>query len=239
MLCEKFTVMCGTIINKLTNCFTSPLERLEYLQEQKEDELRRVLKNVTDLTGNIKELEAGQAKTKQAILDATEAAERATKDGVADVQILKIIGRRNNLQKSFDDNAKYLENTTAKLVTLKANVKEYEASIDEIKLQITQLNTESKISGVKVRIAETTAGLDENNYQINKNLKQGKEQVARENAHADAVLELQQEGMYDAINGKNDGDIVDKTLSDAKAKDDLDALKAKFGKTDKKVDAKK
>ena len=234
MLCEKFKVMCGTIINKLTNCFTSPLERLEYLQEQKEEDLRKVLKNVTGLVGNIKELETGQAKTQQAIADATVAAERATKDGVADVQILKIITRRNNLQKSFDYNAKYLENTSAKLEILKTQVKEYEASIDEIKLQITQLHTESKISGIKVKIAETTVGLDENNYQINKNLRQGKEKVAREDAQADAMLELQQEGMYDAINGANDGDIVDKTLSDAKAKDDLVALKAKFGKTDTK-----
>jgi phage shock protein A len=232
-LCEKVKVMCGTLVNKLTNCFTSPLERLEYLQEQKEDELREVLQNVTDLTGNIKELEAGQIKTKQAIINATEAAERGVKDNVPDAQILKIIARKNNLQQSYDENAKYLEDTQAKLVTLKAQVKEYEASIDEIKLQITQLNTESKISGVKVKIAHTTAGLDSNNYQINKNLQQGKAQVARENAQADAILELQQEGFYEPLNGATDGDIVDKTLSDSKAKDELAALKTKLGKVEK------
>jgi hypothetical protein len=115
-----------------------------------------------------------------------------------------------------------VSDTRAKLANLKALVKEYEVSIEEIKLQITQLNTESKISNVKVKIAETTAGLGDNDFQIEKNLAQGKEIVAKENARADAIMELKEEGLY----GKRD-DPVDSFLSESKADEELAAMKSR------------
>ena len=230
MLFEKIKTMFGTIINKITNCMTTPLERLEYLLEKKEEELRNVCQNVTDLTANIKELEKSQEKSLSSIAEAKRAAENGVKDGVPDTAILKIIARGNNLQVQYDENQKYLVDTKAKLETLKMNVKEYEAGINETKLQITQLATESKISGVKIKIAETTCGLGDNDFQINKNLKQGREQVNKENAQADAIMELNGEGVYDGLTGKNgvEGQIAG-INSDAKAKADLAEMKAKFG----------
>jgi phage shock protein A len=209
-------------VNKFTNSITTPLERLQYLQEQKEEELRSVRSNVTDLHSSIKELEKNQENLLKSITDATEAAERAVAEGVDDAQVKKIIIRKNHLNKSYVDNQAYVSDTRAKLANLKALVKEYEVSIEEIKLQITQLNTESKISNVKVKIAETTAGLGDNDFQIEKNLAQGKEIVAKENARADAIMELKEEGLY----GKRD-DPVDSFLSESKADEELAAMKSR------------
>jgi phage shock protein A len=229
MLYEKIKTMIATLINKLTNMLTSPIERLEYLQEKREEELRKVLENVTILTTNIKELESSQMKILAEIGDATTAAEVAVKNGIADAQVLKIITRKNSRQASYSANEAYIIQTKEKLEELKLRVKEYESGIDDVKLQITQLNTESKISGVKVKIAETTAGLGENDAQIQKNIKQGREAASRESARADAILELSDSGTYDSINGKGGSDgLVNGILAEDKAKADLEAMKAKF-----------
>ena len=237
MLFEKIKVMIGTIVNRITNCMTSPLERLEYLQEKKEGELRENLQNITDLTANIKELEITQNKLAESINEATLAAENAVKEGTPDEAVEKIIIRRNNLKQQYNTNQKYLEDTKLKLQDLKLKVKEFEAAISEVKLQITQLTTEKKISGVKVKIAKTTAGLSDNEYQLNKNLKQGRAEVDKENAQADAIMELNGEGVYDAIKSGKGGveTEIDKINSGAKAKSDLAEIKSKFGKVaDKK-----
>jgi phage shock protein A len=236
MLCQKIKVMIGTIINKVTNCMTTPLERLEYLQEKKEAKHRETLQDITEVSGNIKELEAGQAKLATSINEATLAAENAVKDGASDDAVTKIIIRRNSLKAQYTENQKYLDDTKLKLENWKAQVKELEAAISEVKLQIVQLTTAKKISGVKIKIAKTTAGLDETEYQLNQNLKLGKAEVDKENAQADAIMELKDEGVYDSLSSSNigvDGEI-EKINNEAMAKSDLAELKTKLGKIPEK-----
>lgn len=209
MLFNKLKTVLGTMFNNILECCTSPLERLEYQRDMLEEDRRKTLESLTELETNIRTLENNQAATQKAINEAQQAAKEAVKQGLDD-SAKKILTRKISLESTFESNKEYLAKIRESLTNLKLKIKEYEADIDNVNASITQLKTESKIAEVKVKIAETTSGIGMNTYEINKDLQKGRAIADEQNARADAIEQLNAEGMYDGLRGKGgvDGEIA-------------------------------
>ncbi|MFA5394941.1 MAG: PspA/IM30 family protein [Methanogenium sp.] len=222
---NKFKTSFGSFINKLTDRLTSPCERLEYLKVKKEEELLQVMSAVTDLAGKIKELEKAQRTTLRSIDAAKNAAYVAVKDGSED-QARKIFERKVSLETTYNSTQILIDDTIKRLEQLKINASEFEAYINDIKAKISQLETENKIADVKLQIAESTAGLNMDSFEINRNLKEGREQVDAHNARVEAITELDSQGVYNGIKGIDNVDAqIDSLNSKSKIDAEFEALK--------------